>query len=464
MSEIPPNDPRRSLPAVHDVLALPLVSALVQLYGRDAVMVQVRYAIDSIRAGLSAETESALLEREIAAIPDRVAAALGDELGRPLRRVINATGILLHTNLGRAPLPLDVAEALPKLLSASCDLEIDLETGRRSDRNRAVEGWLCALTGAEAALVVNNNAAAIVLLLTAHAQGRDVVLSRGELVEIGGSFRIHEMIEATGARLVEVGTTNRTRWSDFESALSAQTALLMKVYPSNYRVAGFVEQPGVAALVELASRYSVPLVVDEGSGMLRPRSEAVFTDHLSMAELVAAGADLVCGSGDKLLGGPQAGLLVGKKRWIDPCRKHPFYRAFRPDRSTFASLNAVLQRHAIGAPFPIDRLWVDRETHRGRLEPLAARLGAQIVSVDAFVGGGTAPEAPIPGLALALPADDELLMELRQGSPSVVGYQRRGQLILDLRTVDPSDDTDLLEAVDQARRGSKARAVEGRET
>jgi len=414
-------------------------------------MVQVRDVIASIRAGLTAVTAREQLAGEVAAIPERVSAALGDELGEPLRRVINATGILLHTNLGRAPLPRDVADSLPELFTASCDLEIDLETGRRSDRNRAVEGWICALTGAEAALVVNNNAAAIVLLLMAHAHGREVLLSRGELVEIGGSFRIHEMIEVTGARLVEVGTTNRTRLGDFESALTPDAGLLMKVYPSNYRVAGFVSQPEVAELVELSSRADVPLVVDEGSGMLRSRSEAVFSDHVSMAELVAAGVDLVCGSGDKLLGGPQAGLLVGKKRWIDPCRKHPIYRALRPDRATFAGLSAVLRRHAVGAPFPIDRLWVDEERLRARLEPIATALGAEVLSADAFVGGGTAPEAPIPGPALGLPADDELLKALRNGSPSVVGYQRRGRLILDLRTVDPADDADLISAVVRAR-------------
>jgi L-seryl-tRNA(Ser) seleniumtransferase len=443
-------DARRALPQLDRLLADPAIVPLFALYGREQVKVQARRVLAALRERLADPALApAALAEEIAALPRSLAAALEAALGGELRRVLNATGIFLHTNLGRAPLPRAVAASLPPLLDAYCDLEIDLATGRRGQRNARVERLLTTATGAEAALAVNNNAAALLLCLAALAKDREVVVSRGELIEIGGSFRIPEILTAAGARLVEVGTTNRTRAADYEAAVGPATALLLKVYPSNFRLSGFVAAVAPRDLVELGRRHGVPVLVDEGSGLLR-RGEAPqpqLAGHTSLAELIEVGCDLACGSGDKLLGGPQAGLLLGRRDLLARCRRHPLYRVLRPDRMTVAALEGVLRLHLAGAPLPLDRLWPQPAAHRARLERAAAALGAEIVPADAFLGGGSAPETPIPGEALALPGGDDLLALLRQGEPPVVGYLRHGRLLLDLRTVAPEDDAALLSAV-----------------
>jgi L-seryl-tRNA(Ser) seleniumtransferase len=416
---------------------------------------QVRHELDALRRQLAADLSAseAGLKTIVDELIQGVAAELGSGVGSKLSRVLNATGIFLHTNLGRAPLPRDVAARLPVLLDAYCDLELDLESGRRSERNRRAELLMTTLTGAEAALVANNNAGALVLVLATLAKDREVVVSRGELVEIGGSFRVPDILRAAGARLVEVGTTNRTRVEDYEQAIGAETALLLKVHPSNYRISGFVASAGAADLVALARGRGLPLAIDEGSGLLRPHPAPQLQGHESVRELIALGADLVCSSGDKLLGGPQAGLLVGSKELVQRCRRHPLYRALRPDRTAFASLEEVLRCHLAEGPLPLNRLWVDGVVHRRRLEGLAQTLGAEIVEAEAFVGGGAAPERPIAGEALALAGDSDLLYRLRHGDPPVVGYIREGRLILDLRTVDPDDDALLATAVMEALAG-----------
>jgi L-seryl-tRNA(Ser) seleniumtransferase len=450
------SDARRGLPPLDRLLNDPAVANLIPLYGRDQVRVQARLAVDDLRGRLAADPPPSPeeIESAVAALPARIAEGLESALGTPLRRVLNATGIFLHTNLGRAPLPRPVAEALPRLLDAYGDLEFDLGTGRRGQRNRRVERLLTAATGAEAAVVVNNNAAALLLALIALAKGKEVVVSRGELVEIGGSFRIPEILAVSGARLVEVGATNRTRISDYEGALGAETALLLKVFPSNFRITGFVASVEPHRLAELGRRAGVPVLVDEGSGMLRPHDQPQLVDHPSLSELIAGGCDLACGSGDKLLGGPQAGLLVGRADLLERCRRHPLYRALRPDRMALAALEGVLRLHLAGAPLPLHRLWPDGEAHRARLERAAAETGAEIVPAEAFTGGGSAPETPIPGEALALPGDDGLLARLRHGDLPVVGYIRQGRLVLDLRTVDPEDDAALIGAVKKALQDS----------
>lgn len=448
-------DIRRQLPAVDRLLADPRIESLAALYGRELVRQQVRHELDALRRQLADETSTRRrgLELVVDQLIQSVETVLNDGVGSELSRVLNATGILLHTNLGRAPLPRAVADRLPSLLNAYCDLEFDLESGRRSERNRRAELLLTTLTGAESALVANNNAGALVLVLATLAADRDVVVSRGELVEIGGSFRVPDILRAAGSRLVEVGTTNRTRIDDYEQAIGPETALLLKVHPSNYRISGFVASTGVEDLVDLARRRGLPLAVDEGSGLLRPHPAPQFQGHESVRELISMGADLVCSSGDKLLGGPQAGLLVGSKEIIQRCHRHPLYRALRPDRAAYASLEAVLRCHLAESPLPLDRLWVDRAVHRSRLEGMAQRLGSEIVGAEAFVGGGAAPERPIAGEALALPGDSDLLYRLRHGDPPVVGYIREGRLILDLRTVDPEDDSLLENAVKAALAG-----------
>jgi L-seryl-tRNA(Ser) seleniumtransferase len=470
------SDARRGLPQLDRLLADPAVVALYALYGREQVKVQARRLLAALRERLAPALDApaepdAALAAEVAALPQRLAAELQAALGGGLRRVLNATGVFLHTNLGRAPLPRAVAASLPPLLDAYCDLEIDLATGRRGQRNARVERLLTVATGAEAALVVNNNAAALLLCLAALARDREVVVSRGELIEIGGSFRIPEILNAAGARLVEVGTTNRTRAADYEAAAGPATALLLKVFPSNFRLSGFVAAATPGELAELGKRLAVPVLVDEGSGLLRRRAahagaasrghastpgRSQLAGHPSLAELIELGCDLACGSGDKLLGGPQAGLLLGRRDLLARCRRHPLYRALRPDRTVLAALEGVLRLHLAGAPLPLDRLWPDPARHRARLERAAAALGGEIVPADAFLGGGSAPEAPIPGEALALPGGDELLALLRLGEPPVVAYLRRRRLLLDLRTVAPEDDEDLLAAVSRAHEALRA--------
>lgn len=416
---------------------------LSALYGRQQVRVQVQRRLAELRQLAAPPEEGELVQSLEAEVRQRLEASLGC----PVQRVLNATGILLHTNLGRAPLPRWVALALPALLDAYCDLEMDLASGRRDDRNRRAGGLLCALTGAEAALVANNNAGALLLALSCLASGREVLVSRGELVEIGGSFRIPDILAASGARLVEVGTTNRTRLADYEARIGPDTALLLKVFPSNYQIRGFTAAVSGDQLAALGKRTGIPVLVDEGSGLLRRHPAPQLADHPSMSELLAAGCDLVCGSGDKLLGGPQAGLLAGRRDLVERCRRHPLYRPLRPDRTAFAALEGVLRLHLNGAPLPLDGLWPDFAVHRRRLEAAAEHLGAQIVHADAFLGGGSAPDRPIAGHALALPDDPALAERLRRGQPPVVGYQRDGHLILDLRTVDPLDDELLIATV-----------------
>jgi len=450
------HDSRRAIPSVDRLLSDPAVAGLLPLYGRGAVRVQARRELDELRAWLGTGPSAPEVEDALNCLPRQIAAGLAADFGEPLARVLNATGIFLHTNLGRAPLPRAVARRLPALLDAYCDLEIDRGTGRRGERNRRVERLLTAATGAAAAVVVNNNAAALVLALAALARDREVVVSRGELIEIGGSFRIPEIMAAAGARLVEVGATNRTRIADYRAAIGPETALLLKVFPSNFRQLGFVAAVEPAELAELGRAAGIPVLVDEGSGLLAPSGAPQLAGHPSLTELVAAGCDLACGSGDKLLGGPQAGLLVGRADLLALCRRHPLYRALRPDRAALAALEGVLRLHLAREPLPVDRLWPEPEAARERLARAAALLGAEVVPAEAFLGGGSAPEAPIPGAALALAGDPELLARLRQGTPPhppVIGYLRDGRLLLDLRTVDPEDDGELIAAVQAALTG-----------
>ena len=465
------DDPRRRIPPVDRLLADSGLEHLIGLYGREVVRVQARQVLDRVRwelaGGAGPESDDGEAAEE-AGLAERVARRVEEVYGRPFTRVLNATGIFIHTNLGRSPLPREVAGALPALLDAYCNLEMDLDSGRRSDRNRRVRPLLAALTGAEDAAVVNNNAAAVVLALAALAAGREVVVSRGELVEIGGSFRIPEMMAAAGARLVEVGTTNRVRLADYAAAVGPETALLLKVLPSNYRIVGFTAAVSPGELAALGSERGVPVVVDEGSGLLRPHPAPQLTDHPAVSEMVARGCGLVTSSGDKLLGGPQAGLLVGRHDLVERCRRHPLYRPMRPDRGTYAALEAVLRRHLTGAPMPLERLWPDPEAHRRRLDAVGRELTAgsalavERVPAEAFLGGGSAPERPIPGEALAISAEasrsgpgaggEALLRRLRLGEPPVVAYVREDRVLLDLRTVDPADDDLLVAAVNRAAR------------
>ena len=378
--------------------------------------------------------------------PGDLALALAEELRAArtasLRRVLNATGVIVHTNLGRAPLADEALAQVMQVGRGYSNLELDLADGTRGSRQDHCASLLRRLTGAEAALVVNNNAAAVLLALAALAEGREVIVSRGELLEIGDGFRIPDVLARSGARLVEVGTTNRTRASDYEKAVTADTALLLRVHQSNFRVVGFTEQPSLAELAAVARRHELPLVDDLGSGVLNE-----VPGEPSAKESLAAGADLVCFSGDKLLGGPQAGIVAGRADLVERLRRHPLQRALRADKLTLAALEGTLRVY-LDAPerIPVLRMLdEDVAVVRARAERLASLTGGSVEETVARVGGGALPLAELPSYACAL--DESLAAPLRSGEPPVVGIVRDGKLLLDCRTLADAEIDEVAAAV-----------------
>lgn len=424
------SDPRRRVPGTDTLLADPRLVAAQRVLGRELVKSVITAAQRRARAGEI--TPEQVAEHAVAALPATASS---------LRPVINATGVVVHTNLGRAPLSRAALDAVVAAGGAT-DVEFDLATGRRARRGR---GALAALAGAVPTAggvhVVNNNAAALLLTAMALAPGKEIVLSRGELVEIGDGFRIPELLESTGSRLREVGTTNRTSLRDYAEALGPQTGFVLKVHPSNFHVTGFTSAVDVATLAPELRGLGVPLVVDIGSGLLSPHP--VLPDEPDAASMLADGADLVTASGDKLLGGPQAGLLFGRAELIERIRRHPAARALRVDKLTLAALEATL----LGPPPPVAQaLAADVERLRARAASLAADLpGASAVDCVAAVGGGGAPGVELPSAAVSLP--ESYAAALRLASPPVVGRLEGGRCLLDLCTVAPEDDALLAAAV-----------------
>jgi L-seryl-tRNA(Ser) seleniumtransferase len=404
----------------------------------DAARTVIARAREQIRAGDDPGDLAEQLELEVATAR-----------APRLRRVINATGVIAHTNLGRAPLAAEALDHVREAAAGYSNLEYDLAAGMRGSRQDHVAAALRRLTGAEDALVVNNNAAAVMLALAALAEGREVLVSRGELIEIGDGFRIPEVLARSGARLREVGTTNRTRPSDYEQAIGPDTALLLRVHQSNFRVVGFTEQPRVDELATVAHVHGLPLVDDLGSGAL---AEGLpFGGEPTAKESLVAGADLVCFSGDKLLGGPQAGIVVGRAHLVEPLRRHPLQRALRADKLTLAALEGTLALYR-DAPqrIPVLRmLSEDVATVRERAERLAERLGGEVEQTVARAGGGALPLAELPSYACAV--EEHLAVSLRGADPPVVAVVRDGRTLLDCRTV-ADDEVDLVvEAVRRAR-------------
>ncbi len=375
-----------------------------------------------------------------------------------LRRVINATGVVLHTNLGRAPLSPEAVAALGRVGPGYSNLELDLSSGRRGERLTGVQALLARLDAGESSVVVNNNAAAVLLMLTALAAGREVVVSRGELVEIGGSFRVPEVVAAGGARLREVGATNRTRLSDYANAITADTAAILKVHPSNYRIVGFTGCPSRSELAALARERGVLLLEDLGSGALVPG-----LGEPTVGEALKEGSDLVCFSGDKLLGGPQAGLCSGRAPLVRSMRKHALYRALRPDRLVLAALEATLRGYLRGDHPPVvnmitmkpEELRRRAEAWRKALVEAAAQPGVaaelKVLKSDAPVGGGAVPDQPLAGWVLGIkPAYgsvDALAERLRQGQPAVISRVSDGRVCLDPRTVLADEEAALVDAL-----------------
>jgi L-seryl-tRNA(Ser) seleniumtransferase len=403
-------------------------------------------AVDAARTVLERAREEIRVGVDPGDLTERVQAELRTVRAPSLRRVLNATGVIVHTNLGRAPL---ADEALSQVVDAArgySNLELDLRDGVRGSRQEHTAALLRRLTGAEAALVVNNNAAAMLLALGALAEGREVIVSRGELVEIGDGFRIPDVLARSGARLVEVGTTNRTRATDYERAVSPATALLLRVHQSNFRVVGFTELPRLDELAAVARRHGLPLLDDLGSGVLTE-----LPGEPSARESLAAGADLVCFSGDKLLGGPQAGILVGRADLVERLRTHPLHRAVRADKLTLAALEGTLRLY-LDAP---DRIPVLRMLHeaddtvRARAGRLAALAGGTVEETVARVGGGALPLAELPSFACAI--EEALARPLRLGEPPVIGIVRDGKLLLDCRTLTDAEAEEVADAVARCR-------------
>jgi L-seryl-tRNA(Ser) seleniumtransferase len=428
------DDPRRQVPRTDTLLADPRLAAAGERLGRGLVKGAVHRVQQRIRDGEVAPPEA--VEAVLASLPGTAGS---------LRPVLNATGVLVHTNLGRSPLSPAAVEAITAA-AGTTDVELDLVTGRRGPRGEAaIAALLAAVPAAEAAIVVNNCAAALALVATALGQGRELVLARGELVEIGDGFRIPELLTATGARLREVGTTNRVTLGDYRGALGPGTGAVLKVHPSNFVVRGFTRQVEVAELAGALAGTGTPLVADIGSGLLRPHP--LLPDEPDLQSTLAAGADLVLASGDKLLGGPQAGLVLGRADLVQRLRRHPLYRALRVDKTTLAALEATLR-----GPLPPvqEMLAADLDGLRARAGALAARLAdagldAAAVDTESRVGGGGAPEHPLPSAGVSLPA--EFAERLRLGTPPVVGYLDGDRTLLDLRSLPPSADDDLARAV-----------------
>jgi len=406
-------------------------------------------AVEAARAALARAREEIKAGADPGDLVERALAELAAARAPALRRALNATGVIVHTNLGRAPLP---EAALARALAVGrgySNLEYDLAAGGRGSRQDHVGRILRRLTGAEAALVVNNNAAAVMLALAALAEGREVLVSRGELIEIGDGFRIPDVLARSGAILREVGTTNRTRAADYERAVGPETAVLLRVHQSNFRVVGFTEQPSVEQLAAVAARHGLPLVDDLGSGVL-----VSLEGEPSARESLAAGADLVCFSGDKLLGGPQAGIVVGRAELVDRLRRHPLQRALRADKLTLAALEGTLglyldPERALREVPVLRMLNEPLETVRARAERLAAAVGGEVEETVARVGGGALPLAELASYACAV--EEPLAEPLRLGEPPVVGVLRDGRLLLDCRTLTDAEAEEVVAAVSAAR-------------
>jgi len=454
----------RQLPSVDEVLRL-VEQEVGDRLPRKILVEQVRAAIGALRQQVLAGQPVPVEEMS----PERVAqrARQGAEafLRPRLRPVINATGVVLHTNLGRAVLSEEARRALWTVTAGYSNLELDLTTGERGSRYSHVVELLCYLTGAEGALVVNNNAAAVLLALNTLAKGKEVIVSRGQLVEIGGSFRVPEVMAASGARLVEVGTTNKTYLRDYRRAITEETALLLKVHPSNYRIQGFTHETTLEELVELGRETGLPVMEDLGSGFLIDLQPYGITGEPTVQEEIARGADIVTFSGDKLLGGPQAGIIVGKKEYIDLMAKNQLTRALRVDKLTMAALEATLRAYLWEPEETIRRvpilqmLTLDQNTLHKRARRVSRRLrevlaGKAEVSLEKGVsqaGGGSLPLLELPTVLLALsPGNGKLAQwarNLRLGEPAVMGRLAEGRLLLDLRTVLEKEEELLVQAL-----------------
>jgi len=455
------------IPKVDEVLIDPGISSWIEQYSRGIVVEAIRVGLQRFRARILSSVEPEPLDEAMFSIENLIpyfSEALEEQVTCRLKRVINATGVVIHTNLGRSLLPADAIAHIDEVSRHFSNLEYDLEKGRRGSRYVHVDEILCTLTGAEAALVVNNNAAAVLLVLNTLADGKEVIVSRGQLIEIGGAFRIPDVMRRSGARLVEVGTTNRTHLRDYDQAISEETALVLKVHSSNFKVVGFTSEVALDELVDLGRARGIPVMEDLGSGCLVDLTAYGLKEEPLVQESIKAGVEVVTFSGDKLLGGPQAGIILGRKETIDRVRANPMNRAFRIDKLTLAGLestlrlyldeNRALQEIPTLAMLTLPRERLIRKARR-LLRKIRNRLGNRVETVVrediSQVGGGAYPLQELPTQVIAVRSralsSSQLEERLRRQQPPVIARIRRDELLLDLRTIEDSEFSLLVEAL-----------------
>lgn len=456
-----PTNPLKNIPSVHELLESEPLKKLVDTVSHNVVVNEVRSFLDNLRDDIREATIDVKLPTS-SDLAEKIAQWIVTDQQPKLRPVINATGILLHTGLGRAPLPEPAIHAINAVAAGYASVEVDLETGNRSQRVQSVTKLLCEATGAEAAAVANNNAGATMLTLAALGAGKEVIVSRGQLVEIGGSYRLPDVMTVSGAILREVGTTNKTRISDYENAIHEHTAALMRVHTSNYVIKGFTQEASLQELVALGRQRGLPVIDDIGSGALVDFSKWGIQDEPMAQDSIKAGADVVLFSGDKLLGGPQCGIIIGKKNYIEKITKHPMMRALRVDKVTLAALAATLQLYrdegAAERSIPLLALLsTSTENLKNRAERLAPQLAsctfveaAEVLQGEAFLGGGSVPTQRLETWCVAITPSgksvDSLAKSLRTGDQSVFPRVQSDKLWIDLRTVFSSQDIQLAEA------------------
>jgi L-seryl-tRNA(Ser) seleniumtransferase len=452
-------DPRRLVPSVDHVMQHPDVRALTDRHGRSRVLRQVQAVLEELRR--RANGGDGGLEEAAGSLASEVRARVEAAARPSLQTLLNATGVVVHTNLGRAPLSAGAAARVADVASSYSNLEYDLDHGERGNRETHAESRLRELLGVESTVVVNNCAAAVLLAVNTLAERREVLVSRGELVEIGGSFRIPDVLGKGGARLVEVGTTNRTRITDFRAALTTETGLILKVHPSNFRIVGFTEAPSIEELADLAKEAGVPLMEDQGSGLL-DSLPGTLAPEATVPAALRGGAGVVTFSGDKLLGGPQAGLVAGRRGLVEPMRRNPLYRALRVDKMTLAALDATLVEHEAGRATrslpvlrmihaPLDEVRSRAEVLASRLAESAPDLETSLLEARSAVGGGAAPTVGVPTVVVSIVhpglSPDRFAAALRAGEPPVVVRVAEDRLLVDLRTVAPEDEPALVDAL-----------------
>ncbi len=468
MSEPAKSSALREIPSVDQLLKTEVAARLREISGPERLTTIAREVTDQLRSEILANQQNsgvqggrdALLQMAV----QRMESLVINEENAALRHVINATGVILHTNLGRAPLSEEARKAVSQEAAGYCTLEYDAASGKRGRRGARVEQLLIELTGAEAALVVNNCAAAALLILSVLARDGETIVSRGELVEIGGDFRVPDVMANSGTRMVDVGTTNRTHLEDYSKAINDRTRLLMRVHPSNYRVVGFTTAPTLNELATLAHGKGLILYEDAGSGVLQDLSKYGLQGEPIIADSLAQGADVVSFSGDKLLGGPQAGLIVGSRTIIERLRKHSLYRALRVDKLTLAALQATLNAHRRGTLFneipSLQMLALTKSAIAQRAEEFIAsldqnennsELSITLIEGESAIGGGSGPATHPATVLLALEhtqhSADELERQFRCNNPAIIGRVSEGKLLLDLRTVFPAEELDLARAL-----------------